>query len=1403
MRRTVVLLLLLGLMSGVSVLQAEATTTVNPLTLAAIGFVVLASFSAAELGARLGLPRVTGYIVSGLILGPSALNILAVPVVTEMKMFNTLALGLIATAAGLELDLGQLRAVARTLIATTAVKVLLAVPAVAITAWLLLGWVDVPGGAAGRLALAIIMGTLAIGTSPSITLAVLRETGARGRVADLTLGAAALKDVVVVVALALATATGTSLLSGAAIEVALVGGVVKEVVLSILAGAVLGAFTIAYIRWIHSEMLLFISAMVLVVAEVAGALHLELLLVFLTAGFVVRNFSRFEHALAHPLEMVSMPVFIVFFTIAGASVDAGRTASVIPLALGVFVVRAGTFWIAARVGGRWGSERAPVLDNAWLAYLPQAGVTLGLVGLAAQRLPVMAETIQTIGMAIVALNLLAGPVALRAALGRAGELPAPTPAPAPGQADAATEAATDGSTADDEEPAPPPEREELLARAAAGIDDLDLAATLRTLVADLDSALQRALDDTLAPWAAGMTRSVGAALGLADEAATLRRWAQAPHGEAVISHGIKVRGLFDEMRARLRSLPDEREVATQPDELEVTPRTDLRVRMRLWRARWQRTLTGRLPPRRVPVRASARMVLEPRLARICTEIIGTVARAQGGCYEVLRAHAQEQMTAEDARRGVSKRMSLLVLRLRADVRRELGRGADALAAACREAGGPRLPTPDVRFSRVEFEVRTALRQLAEEPPAWRDRLAGAQHALLLAVELRTLRGAADAALDRHLISPAAEALGGVRQVVVGVRHSLKDALEQVRSHQSTPASSLAEWGENCNLTFSQKGHRAIESRLHAFRANASLHRVSVELRTAMGHLPERGAVVPGTTPISRAVDPAAVALVQVDIREDATEHLIHGMLSEVDERMDTMSRLLANTAPRLREAMDIALYAVESRADGAEGDAVEDLPGLIASFERALARIDKLEAEIGDAATGLRAITQRTLSSAFARLDATLSDAQGPRGAAVVDAALGGARQAASRLWAPARAWWERERDRSVTWWRELRESRFGTELRARTAEGRLDAVTLRSHTDHWLVPEGIPEGYARLFSLQPVREHRLFTAWRPELEAIRRAERAWLEGDFGSVLVVGAHGSGRTSLLNLTEVELAVPRVVRPEPSSGWRDSGLDAALAQELGCRAQRRSVLKALRKVRTAVLLDDLEQWFTPDEAGLRALTSFLDLLQRSRDTVFWIATTTHAALRLCEESTPVRASFARVLEFGPLPHDQVRAAILTRHALSGRDLIPARPLPLRVLGRLSGTDEVTWTFRVLTRLSDGNLSKAMTLWLRAVELVDDHGVTPQTARMLSVGLPPFRELDPIQIGMLLAVLRWGGASPRRLAESLGVAPHVVAQHANFLRAAGLLEPQDARRDELRVPKALVGPVVHGLRDVGTEP
>jgi Kef-type K+ transport system membrane component KefB len=173
MRRFAVLGVLLAVMLGLDALKADEAGK-HSLTLAAIGFVLLAAFTVAQVGTLLRLPRVTGYILSGLILGPSVSDILSHDVVTEMRMFNTLALGLIAVGAGLELSLKEIGRVWKTLAGTLVIKVVLGVALVTGTAYVVESWLgslELPS-VTHVAVLALVLGALSIGTSPSIALAV-------------------------------------------------------------------------------------------------------------------------------------------------------------------------------------------------------------------------------------------------------------------------------------------------------------------------------------------------------------------------------------------------------------------------------------------------------------------------------------------------------------------------------------------------------------------------------------------------------------------------------------------------------------------------------------------------------------------------------------------------------------------------------------------------------------------------------------------------------------------------------------------------------------------------------------------------------------------------------------------------------------------------------------------------------------------------------------------------------------------------------------------------------------------------------------------------------------------------------------------------------------------------------
>ncbi len=921
MKRLLVIAALLGVMLALEGLKVDSAFATRPMTLAAIGFVVLAAFATAELGNALSLPRVTGYILAGAALGPSLGNILSGEVVTEMRMFNTLALGLIATSAGLELDLRQLLRLGKTLSATIAAKIALSVflvggTVVAVASVLNVGLPEaLAKDSSATLALSLVLGVLAIGTSPAIALAVLNETQAKGRLADLVLGAAVFKDLVVVVSLAIAVAIARTLLvPGATLEPSVLGHVGVELGGSIVAGTVLGGILIAYIRFVKAEMLLFVAAMILVVAELCRAFHLELLLVFIAAGFVVRNFSKYEHDLMSPLELVALPVFVVFFTNAGAGIDLFATWQILPAAAAMCTARAVAYYIAGRVGARVGGEAPQVGNNAWYAYLPQAGVTLGLVGLAAQQLPTIGNAIATTGMAAVAINLLIGPVSLRKALQVAGEIPSSQPTPSTFSSGAASQRPRLGPAS----------------TRAADIDSIDVI-TQDEALGDLFVSFKAQTDKTVLEFHSTVGPELPSLPGV-DEEPTL-----ADFERLVSAHRRAYRGLFDELVASLAELP----VAVQaslPIELLAAPAPAGRLtRLRLWRRRLTHKLFKSARQRQVAVRLGARITLERTFAELAQGLFEySVSQRFSTAQHPESQPADVQATTQGRWRPL------------------LESGFREFADLLLQMGTPHCPADRLRFSAVEPEIREAIQALDHsEEEAWARRAQAVWGSAVAERHIESLERSVSTALAREVTGPALTAAGKVPGALLVIRQEL-ERIQEVRIEGSpiNNVKQLSEWRQLIDR-LTQDTLAEVSREL---RASAAVRALGQEMKTATDKLPEQVRCLQ-----LRAGAPASsLGIRRIELRALAERQLLRGLLPSVDATIRATSNLFARLPKRTADAMEPSwtkLRALAERLPGTEFDArvTEELSLAVHRLELIEARLKRqLHAHLDSIETGCK-----------------------------------------------------------------------------------------------------------------------------------------------------------------------------------------------------------------------------------------------------------------------------------------------------------------------------------------------------------------------------------------------------------------------------------------------------------------
>jgi Kef-type K+ transport system membrane component KefB len=392
----------------------------------AFGFALIAAALAGSLFERIKLPRITGYLVFGVLCGPYVANIISPVMARELTFVNGLAIALIAFIAGLELNLRRLRPALGAMLRLSGTLLVAMYLGLFVAIYLAWPWLPLLPGASGlaRVALASLLATLIVSFSPTVTIAVIADSRARGPLSELTLAIVVIADLALIVLFTLAMQFVRTTLGAAPLaDVSLLARLAWDIAGSFAFGAMLGSLFAFYLRYVGREVTLVLLALCALLSQVGEALHFEPLLAALAAGIVVENIAPPSgDALKEAVERGALPVLVVFFVVAGAllHLDALRSIGVIALIVSVCrvaFIRGGSA-LAARVSGLPRETSGLV----WMGLISQAGVTLGLTTIVAGEFGEWGGRVQTLMVALIALHELVGPVLFRAALARAGEI---------------------------------------------------------------------------------------------------------------------------------------------------------------------------------------------------------------------------------------------------------------------------------------------------------------------------------------------------------------------------------------------------------------------------------------------------------------------------------------------------------------------------------------------------------------------------------------------------------------------------------------------------------------------------------------------------------------------------------------------------------------------------------------------------------------------------------------------------------------------------------------------------------------------------------------------------------------------------------------------------------------------
>lgn len=391
----------------------------------ALGFALIAASLLGQVAERLRLPRLSGYLMLGLLCGPYMLNLITAPMARELQVVNGLAIALIAFVAGLELNLTHLRPQLRAMLMIGGFTIFGMFTVLVVLFWLAWPWLPFPdpGGPLARLAASAVTAALVVSFSPTVSIAVIAESRARGPLSELVLAIVVLADLVLIFLFALAMQLARWTTGGSTAEISLLVQLTWEIVGSLAFGAMVGAMFALYLRLVGRELTLILLALCALLAALTSVLHFELVLASLTAGLVVENIAPpAGDQLKIAVERGALPVLIVFFAAAGASLQLDALAVIGWLALALAALRLALIRGTSNLGVRLAGLPEFPGGLVWMGLVSQAGVTLGLAAIAAKEFPGWGTAVQTLVLALTGLHVLAGPVIFRAGLARAGEI---------------------------------------------------------------------------------------------------------------------------------------------------------------------------------------------------------------------------------------------------------------------------------------------------------------------------------------------------------------------------------------------------------------------------------------------------------------------------------------------------------------------------------------------------------------------------------------------------------------------------------------------------------------------------------------------------------------------------------------------------------------------------------------------------------------------------------------------------------------------------------------------------------------------------------------------------------------------------------------------------------------------
>jgi Kef-type K+ transport system membrane component KefB len=270
---------------------------------------------------------------------------------------------------------------------------------------------------------ALALGTLAAVSSPTLVWAVITDANTSGPISRTTLDVTVVQDLVAVLLVTIVLAFAVPLGSRGIVAPGVAAQTLLILLGSIVVGIALGLAGAQYLRVLHGHLAWVLVVVAFIIAQAVRLVGLDAVLIALAAGCALRNAApRESERVRDELKRCAIPVYVVFFALAGSGLQFGVLDEVWPWAMLLVGLRVVGLWGGFRWAGRHPAVGADWARYGWLGFVSQGGLAVTLAAVLRRAFPEWNVSLESLVVAMIGVHQLAGPICFHWVLRRTGEV---------------------------------------------------------------------------------------------------------------------------------------------------------------------------------------------------------------------------------------------------------------------------------------------------------------------------------------------------------------------------------------------------------------------------------------------------------------------------------------------------------------------------------------------------------------------------------------------------------------------------------------------------------------------------------------------------------------------------------------------------------------------------------------------------------------------------------------------------------------------------------------------------------------------------------------------------------------------------------------------------------------------